>query len=77
MASNGLLIRFSGRRENAGNVFTSPAAARMSSALPSGEVKRKWPLRIREQPHFAASLRTSVFTSQVGKLRDVDDALIL
>lgn len=28
-------------------------------------------------PRFAASLRTSVFSSQIGKLRDVDDSLML
>ncbi len=28
-------------------------------------------------PHFAAALRTSVFTSQVGKLRDVADPLMI
>jgi hypothetical protein len=28
-------------------------------------------------PRFAAALRTSVFSSQIGKLRDVDDSLLL
>lgn len=28
-------------------------------------------------PHFAASLRTSVFNGQIGKLRDVDDATMI
>jgi len=28
-------------------------------------------------PHFAAALRTSVFTSQLGKLQDVDDPLLI
>ena len=34
-------------------------------------------LTIGPAPHFAAALRTSVFTSQVGKLRDVADPLMI